>query len=120
MWEYMAGICRHLGCPPLTVGGTSDHTHILCLLSRTSDVSSFDREIKRASTKWIKPKGGMLSKFHWQSGYGAFSVSPSHAKNLQQYIQNQMEHHKKETFQEEFRRLLKKYGVEYDERYVWD
>lgn len=120
MWEYMAGICRNLGCKPVAVGGTSDHAHVLCLLSRTVDVSTFDREVKRGSSKWIKQEGGMLSKFSWQAGYGAFSISPNHARSLQGYIANQVEHHRNETFQEEFRRLLKKYEISCDEPYVWD
>jgi len=76
--------------------------------------------MKTGSTKWMKTKSAGLSGFHWQHGYGAFSISPSHRPALEQYIASQREHHRKTTFQEEYRRLLKKYGVSYDERYVWD
>ena len=117
---YLAGTCRNLGSPSLIVGGVEDHVHILCMLSRKCTVADFLRELKRDSSKWIKTKKTSLSSFHWQFGYGAFSVSPSHVNSLRKYIADQEEHHRRETFQDEFRRLLKKYGVEYDERYVWD
>lgn len=117
---YLAGICRNLESPSLIVGGVEDHVHILCMLSKTCAISTFIRELKRGSSKWVKPKSPALTKFHWQRGYGAFSISPSHVDILKDYIANQEEHHKAESFQDEFRRLLAKYGIEYDERYVWD
>ena len=76
--------------------------------------------MKRVSSIWVKEEYSALDDFHWQKGYGAFSVSPSHVPDLITYIENQMEHHKTESFQDEFRRLLRKYGLEWDERYVWD
>ncbi|MBW3543259.1 MAG: IS200/IS605 family transposase [Planctomycetes bacterium] len=117
---YLGGICRNLESPSLIVGGVEDHVHILCWLSRKLAISDFIRELKRSSSKWIKTQDERLSQFHWQDGYGAFSVSPSHVEPLTAYIERQEEHHKRETFQDEFRRLLDKYGIEYDERYVWD
>jgi putative transposase len=117
---YLAGTCRNLESPSLIVGGVEDHLHILCRFSKNLSVAQFFRELKRESSKWIKAKGRELASFYWQNGYGAFSISPSHVEALKEYIANQEEHHRQETFQEEFRRLLKKYGVEYDERYVWD
>ncbi len=78
------------------------------------------RGLKKESSKWVKARDSTLRDFYWQEGYGAFSVSPSHVEALQNYIANQVEHHRKEDFKEEFRRLLKKYDVEYDEKYVWD
>ena len=83
-------------------------------------MSDLVKGLKKESSKWIKGRASSLSDFYWQEGYGAFSVSPSHVEALQIYIAEQVEHHRKEDFKEEFRRLLKKYGVEYDERYVWD
>ncbi len=77
-------------------------------------------EIKRESSKWIKIRHPALAAFHWQDGYGAFSISPSHVEIVKQYIANRPEHHRQESFQEELRRLLRKYEVDYDERYVWD
>ena len=117
---YLNGICENQGSPSLRVGGTKDHIHILCRLSKTLDVATLIRELKRDSSKWIKDENPRLADFYWQQGYGAFSVSPSHVDALIQYIANQEEHHRRETFQDEFRRLCKKYGVVIDERYVWD
>jgi REP element-mobilizing transposase RayT len=117
---YLVGICRNLKCPSLIVGGVADHVHILCRYGRGISVSDFVREIKRPSSGWVKNEVPKLGSFKWQDGYGAFSVSPSHVAALKKYIANQEEHHKTETFQEEYRRLLNKYGIEYDERYVWD
>ncbi len=83
-------------------------------------LKDFLKELKRESSQWIKTKSPDLADFYWQNGYGAFSVSPSHVDDLCTYIDNQEEHHRTETFQDEFRRLLTKYGVKWDERYVWD
>jgi putative transposase len=118
--KYLGGTCRKLDSPSLIVGGAADHIHILCRFSRTQTLAVLVRELKRESSKWIKTKGAGLGDFHWQDGYGAFSISPGHVGALRGYIAKQEEHHKKESFQEELRRVLKKYGVEYDERYVWD
>jgi putative transposase len=118
--NYLGGTCCNLDCPSLTVGGVEDHVHVLCRLSRTCTVSDLVRELKRESSKWLKTKSPELADFRWQDGYGAFSVSPGHVEPLRIYIANQEEHHRTESFQDEFRRLLHKYGIEYDERYVWD
>ncbi len=117
---YLVGMCDNLGSSSLLTGGVEDHVHILCRLGKTCDVSDLIRDLKRDSSKWIKAEVPTLQDFYWQQGYGAFSVSPSHVEPLKKYIANQEEHHKKETFQDEFRRLCKKYGLEVDERYVWD
>ncbi len=117
---YLAGACKNLDSPSLKVGGTEDHVHMLCVLSREQTVSDLVRDLKRESSKWIKTKSPALGAFYWQQGYGAFSVSPSHVEALRGYIANQEEHHRSETFQDEFRRLMEKYGIEYDERYVWE
>ena len=118
--HYLGGACRNQGSPSLIVGGVADHIHILCRLSRTYSVSDLVKELKRESSVWLKTKSPLLADFHWQDGYGAFSISPGHVPLLRTYIAGQEEHHNKETFQDEFRRLLKLYEVEYDERYVWD
>lgn len=117
---YLAGACEKLGSPAIIVGGVEDHLHILCRLSRTGSVADLVKELKRESSKWVKIERPKLAVFQWQSGYGAFSVSPSHVAALKKYIENQEVHHRRESFQNEFRRLLRKYGVDYDERYVWD
>ena len=117
---YLAGICKNLRSSALIVGGAEDHVHLLCRLSKTIDIADLIRDLKRDSSKWVKAEQPRLAEFHWQQGYGAFSVSPSHVDALKKYIANQEEHHRTESFQDEFRRLCKKYGLEIDERYVWD
>ena len=117
---YLAGICKNLEAPALIVGGVADHVHILCRQSKNLAVAVLVRELKRESSKWIKEQAPALAEFRWQAGYGAFSISPSHVKLLPPYIANQEEHQRKVTFQDEFRKLCKKYDVAIDERYVWD
>ena len=117
---YLKGICDNQNCQSLKVGGVEDHVHIACRLAKTMDVSTLIKELKQRSSIWVKEQFPALSSFYWQNGYGAFSVSPSHLPGLKLYIENQQEHHRSESYQDEFRRLLKIYDVEYDERYVWD
>ena len=117
---YLGGVLKHLDCQPIEIGIARDHAHILCCLSKNLSLSKLIEEIKTSSSKWIKGKEPSLAQFHWQSGYGAFSVSQSHLNAVIQYIRRQEEHHRKVTFQEEFRVFMKKYRVAYDERYVWD
>ncbi|MFQ5639635.1 MAG: IS200/IS605 family transposase [bacterium] len=117
---YMAGICKNLKCPALIVGGVEDHVHMLNRYSKNITVADFLRGLKRPSSKWIKTLSPTLVSFNWQAGYGAFSISPSHVEDVRNYIANQAEHHRHESFQDEFRRLCRKYGVEIDERYIWD
>jgi len=117
---YIAGILKHLGCPSILVNSVADHVHILCYLSKTIALAKVIEEVKKASSKWIKPKAAALRNFHWQNGYGAFSVSQSNVEEVRRYIANQEEHHRLVTFEEEFRAFLHRYGVEYDERHVWD
>ena len=117
---YLGGICRDVDCPSFIVGGVADHVHILCHLGRTITVADLVRELKRESSKWLKERFPQQAEFHWQSGYGAFSISPSHVPAVKEYIRTQEEHHRTVTFQDELRTLLTKYGVQWDERYVWD
>jgi putative transposase len=117
---YLGGICKKLECPPIQVGGYTDHVHLLCMLSKKIALMKLVEEVKSHSSKWIKTKGEGYKNFYWQDGYGAFSVNPSEIDVVVRYIVNQKEHHSKKTFQEEYRTFLVKYQVEYDERYVWD
>jgi REP element-mobilizing transposase RayT len=117
---YLAGTCKNLESPAVVVGGVEDHVHVLCRMSKNISVAQFIRELKRESSKWIKSESAEMGEFYWQAGYGAFSISPSHVEALKQYIAKQEEHHRKVTFQDEFRSLCRKYGVPLDERYVWD
>jgi REP element-mobilizing transposase RayT len=120
LWTYLGGICKALECNPIRVGGYSDHVHICCLLSRKITQSKLLEEVKTGSSKWIKTKGKEYEKFYWQDGYGIFSINPYEIERVVKYIENQHEHHRKKTFQEEFIAFLKKYNIEYDERYLWD
>ena len=120
LFSYIGGICRNLECHPVQICGYRDHVHILCLLSKKTTVVELLEKVKSHSSKWIKTKGNGFENFYWQNGYGAFSVNPSEIEVVKNYILNQEEHHRKKSFQEEFVAFLKKYNVEYDERYVWD
>lgn len=117
---YLGGICKKMECHPIKIGGYTDHIHILCMLSKKIALMKLLEEVKSHSSKWMKTKSESLLNFYWQDGYGAFSVNPSEVKVVVKYIANQKEHHYKKTFQEEYRAFLKKYDVEFDERYVWD
>ena len=105
---------------PIKIGGYTDHIHILCMLSKKIALMKLLEEVKSHSSKWMKTKGEILKKFYWQNGYGAFSVNPSQVNIVIAYIENQKEHHKRRSFQDEYRAILRKYKVEYDERYIWD
>ena len=120
MHDYLAGTCHNLKCPSLIVGGVEDHIHSLCRLGRTITIADLVRDLKRASSGWVKSLSPKLKEFDWQDGYGAFSIGPSHVAGLTEYIRDQENHHRRESFQDEFRRLMRKYGIEFDERYVWD
>jgi putative transposase len=120
LYNYLGGICRDLECYPVIVGGHTDHVHILCMLSKKIALMKLLEEVKSHSSKWMKTKSPALSDFYWQDGYGAFSVNPYQIDVVKAYIENQEEHHQKKTFQNEYRGFLKKYNMEYDEKYVWD
>ena len=115
--KYLATTFRACDSPALLVGGDADHLHSLFALSRTWAIADLVREVKASSSKMMKSKVG---EFQWQAGYGAFSIGQSGVVGVKQYIANQKEHHRKFSFQDEFRMLCDKYEVEYDERYVWD
>jgi REP element-mobilizing transposase RayT len=118
--RYIGGILAKLDCQPLIVGGVEDHIHFLCTLSRTCTVADMVKEVKRASSLWVKTKSSGLDDFSWQNGYGAFSIGASQTETVRRYIAGQEEHHRRISFQDEFRELLRRYGIEFDERYVWD
>jgi putative transposase len=120
MHKYLAGTCNNLDCPTLQVGGIADHVHLLCRFGRSISIKDLIKGLKIESSKWVKGKAAELQDFYWQNGYGVFSVSPGHVEPLREYIRNQETHHKTESFQDEFRRLLRIYGIAWDERFVWD
>jgi putative transposase len=117
---YIVGILKNQNCPSLAVRCVDDHIHILCSLSRTITIARLLEEIKSSSSAWVKAHACGAKDFYWQNGYGAFSVSQSNVEQVKQYIANQDEHHRKLSFQDEFRLLLRKHAIEWDERYVWD
>ena len=117
---YLATIIRNLDSPWVVVGGVADHVHILFDMGKMHAPVEFVEQVKRESSKFVKRLGVKYNKFYWQRGYGMFSVGPSHRYGAEQYVRNQVEHHRTRTFQEEFRAFLERYGMAYDEQYVWD
>jgi REP element-mobilizing transposase RayT len=120
MYAYLASILQKLNCSAIIIGGTGDHVHILCHLSRTETIANVILKIKRNSSKWMKTKGIQYKDFQWQNGYGVFSVSHSNISQVRNYIIDQEGHHKQVTFEEELRTFLKKHDIEFDEQYLWD
>jgi putative transposase len=117
---YLATVARHGDGECYRVGGVADHVHLTIRLSRTVAVADLVSELKTSSTKWLKDHFPALLKFSWQRGYASFSVGPKDLDALLAYIDGQEEHHRTKTFQDEYRGFLKRYGIEFDERYVWD
>ena len=120
LFAYMGDTLKRCGGVPFLINGTADHVHLLSSLPRTMALSKYIEEIKRNSSRWIKTKDSQYEKFAWQGGYGAFSVSRSRKDSVVRYIAGQKDHHKTVTFKEEFIAFLQKYGIEYDEQYLWD
>ena len=117
---YVATVLQNLGCAPVLINSVEDHVHILFELARTVSVSRAVEDVKKSSSKWIKTQGQEFAGFAWQAGYGAFAVSESHVGVVRNYIAGQQEHHRKKSFQEEYRAVLERHGISFDERYVWD
>ena len=120
LYAYQAAVLTGVDSPALLINGVEDHIHILCLLSRKFAIKDIVQKAKTSTSKWIKAKGPSLRDFHWQGGYAAFSVSESKIAEVKRYIANQETHHRRMTFQDEFRELCRRPGIELDERYVWD
>lgn len=118
--RYMAAVLRNMDCPPVIINSVADHAHILIELGRTVAISKVVEEAKKTSSKWIKTQGVGFILFAWQAGYGAFAVSESKVATVHDYIAGQQEHHRKKSFQEEYRAFLKRHRVTFDENYVWD
>ena len=119
LYPYMVGIAETIRCKILSVGGIDDHVHILISLAKTISVADMVQEIKRGSSRWITRSIPELSDFSWQAGYGTFSIGQSQVATVAKYIESQKKHHQKMTFQEEYIAFLKKYGIDYDEKYLW-
>ncbi|EMR03937.1 IS200/IS605 family transposase [Cesiribacter andamanensis] len=120
LWAYLGELCRQQGSSPICIGGYTDHVHLLCELSKKSTLVKLVDVLKANSSRWMKTKGHEYEGFYWQAGYGAFSVSQSQLEVVRSYILRQEEHHQQKEFQAEFRHLLKKHELDWDERYVWD
>lgn len=116
----LGGISKTLECPPIRVGGIEDHVHILARLARTISQAEWVKELKRVSNLWLKQQATDFTAFEWQGGYAAFSVSQSNLEQVTDYINNQEQHHRKSSFQDELRALLRRHQIAWDERYVWD
>jgi REP element-mobilizing transposase RayT len=119
MQRMLGGVSNTLHCQSLIVGGTEDHVHLLAHQARTIALADWIKELKRQSSAWIKRRSAALDDFEWQGGYGAFSVSRSGRQKVIDYIGTQEAHHRKETFQDEYRRLLKLHDIDWNEEYVW-
>jgi REP element-mobilizing transposase RayT len=118
--HYLGGILKNLDCPPIIVGGVEDHVHLLASLARTCSAAEMVKEVKRGSSLWAKERDAGMRDFGWQNGYGMFSIGSSQIADVRRYIAEQEQHHRKLSFQDEFRLLLKRYELAYDERHVWD
>jgi len=118
--SYMGGILHGLGCSPIEINTEPDHAHVLFVMTRTETISNVVGQLKKSSNDWLRNRDPQFRHFYWQGGYGVFSVSQSAVEEVRQYIRDQREHHKQVSFQDEFRIFLKRYEMEFDERYVWE
>ena len=119
LYKFITGTLQNKNHKMISINGTEDHVHMLVGLNPDQSISSLMQDIKRSSSRWINENKLSFGKFEWQVGYGAFTYSRSQLKSVINYIENQKEHHKKTSFLDEFRLFLKKYEVEYDERYIF-
>jgi REP element-mobilizing transposase RayT len=120
LFQYIGGIIRNDGGKLLAAGGMPDHVHLLADLGKQQSVSDAVRDIKSNSSGWLHQTFSELKSFAWQTGYGAFTVSYSSTDTVKYYIDNQAEHHRQRTFQEEFVEFLRRHGIEYKEQYLWE
>ncbi|MBK8207437.1 MAG: IS200/IS605 family transposase [Planctomycetes bacterium] len=120
LYAYIGGIIRELKGETLAIGGVEDHVHILCRLGTAVSMADALRQIKGSSSKWANDELKLDTKFAWQTGYAAFTVSQSKIGNVEKYIAEQQDHHRQRGFKDELLDFLQKHGIEYDERYLWD
>lgn len=119
LYAYIGRIIKDSDSIPILINGTSNHVHILCALSKNSSLSKLVEDIKRHSSRWLKTVSPYYTAFAWQGGYAGFSVSASKVDVVKKYIQMQKEHHKKQSFEDEYVLFLKEYGIDYNEEYLW-
>ncbi|HEX4265781.1 MAG TPA: IS200/IS605 family transposase [Verrucomicrobiae bacterium] len=120
LYLYLGGALTTLDCQPIIVGGIQDHVHLLCAMSPACKAAEMVKELKRGSASLLKTRGSDLKEFAWQNGCGIFSIGFSQIKSARDYIARQEAHHRKISFQDEFRQFLRRYEIEFDERTVWD
>ena len=120
LFQVIGGTANEAGCQSFLVGGMPDHVHLLFLLGRTVTIADALGRIKSNSSAWVNQSRGVTMPFHWQAGYASFSVSQSNVDAVREYIRQQPEHHAVRSFQDELREWLRRYEMEWDERYVWD
>jgi len=120
VWRYMSGVTSNLEGHALRVSGYFDHAHLLLRIPAKIAVADFVRQLKASTSKHINEEKNAILKFHWQDGYGAFTVSRSKVDAVTAYIDHQMEHHRERTFQEEYLKMLDDHEVEYDPKYLWE
>ena len=120
LFGYMNGIVENNKSKLILANGTTNHVHLLISLGKTLSISELLGDIKRDSSVWIKKQDSQFLKFHWQEGYGAFSVGQTQVNEVMKYIANQKEHHQEKSFENEMRGFYRKYEIEFDEQYVWD
>jgi REP element-mobilizing transposase RayT len=116
----MGGILKGMECMPIEINSEPDHVHVLFMLGRTVAVGEVVGGLKKSATDWLRARSPQYAGFHWQSGYGVFSVSQSAVETVRKYIRNQRQHHRGKSFMDEYRAMLEKHEIEYDERYVWE
>jgi REP element-mobilizing transposase RayT len=120
LFAFMAGVLKNHDSRLLAANGTDNHVHLLITQSKNVALSLLIQELKKSTSKWIKTRGAKFKDFQWQDGYGAFSIGESNVPALRQYIARQKEKHRKKSFENELVEFLRKYGIAYDEKYVWD
>jgi REP element-mobilizing transposase RayT len=120
VWAYLGGIAKENKIIPLQIGGVEDHVHVLLGASATWAPAKIAQLVKGGSSAWIHDTFPTMKGFGWQDGYGAFTVSKSSVPEVAAYIHGQREHHRVNTFQEEYLALLRKHRIEFDQRYLWD
>ena len=118
LFKYTTGIVQNNSHKMLAIGGMPDHVHLFVGMKPDQSVSDLIRDVKANTSKWINERGLVKGKFSWQAGFGAFSYAQSQLDTLVKYVMNQENHHRKQSFREEYQELLKKFDVEYDERYI--
>ena len=120
VWAYMAGVSKNLGGFPLIIGGYHDHAHLLIRIPAKVTVAEFVGALKANTSRHINESRDAVLKFQWQDGYGAFTVSTSLKDDVANYIERQMEHHRKLTFKKEYLALLERHEIEFDLKYLWE